>query len=374
MKNIFLILFFINLIQLKAILGQENKNEEYKKTVEWDLNYTGDIARNFVGGKAVGNAYMGLLKGDITLNMDKFWKGGKFKLEIMNTHGKNLSENYIGDLQIASNIENGNYTFLEKLYFEQKISKLTFLIGLQDLNENFCVNEYGGSLTNSSFGIHSTFPLNFGVPIYPKTALAIASYIYFTDKFFLRAAIFDGDAGSLDEDKHNLDWSISKEDGLLWITEGEYIPNTEKLTDIKVGFFYHTANFISQSDSTIIKGNYGFHGIINKEILTINSLKTGLFGQVAYFPSKANFNNLYLGGGLNFSGISAKRPDDYLALGFAYAQIYKKTAECDIEINYCFSVGNHFSLQPCFHYIINPGANQGYKNSLAGFLRFSIFK
>lgn len=353
----------------------QNADSISHKPNEWNVGYMFDAGRNFTGGLKKGNVYIGLAKAGLLLRSDKVLKGGEFYIELMNTHGGMLSGNYIGDIQIASNIENGDYTFIEKLYFKQNFSKLIFIIGLQDLNEEFCTSEYGGELTNSSFGIHSTFPLNFGVPLYPKTALAIAALFNVNDNIILRTSVFDGDAGSLKDDLHNFDWSVSPEEGFLTVNEFEYKSGSEKLTSIKIGGFYHTDDF-NDADDTLAtnNGNYGFYGIYDKQVYEIGSRIIGLFGQLAYFPSKANINTTYVGAGLNLVGLFEKRPDDCLASGVAYSRLFDKTNECDIEFNYSFAFGSHIAVQPAFHYIINPGANRGIDNAFASFLRVSVFK
>ena len=350
-----------------------NKAQENTRALEGSITYLSDISRNFFGGIKKGNTYMGLLTGEINYKPQNFLKDGQFVLRIMNTHGKGLSENYIGDIQIVSNIENGNYTFLSALYYKQKISKFQFSLGIQDLNEEFCVSEYASYLTNSSFGIHSSYPLNFGVPIYPKTAPGFLFFINFSDNFILRNCIFDGDAGSLDDDKHNIRWNITKKEGLLYMSELEYRNENYNLTSLKLGIFYHSGTFVSPSDTNIIKNyKYGFHLIFDKEIFNNNSKTAGFFGQIAYFPSKINYNPLYIGSGLIFKGFLNNRNDDIFSLGLAYAQLFDKSYECDFEINYEFILNNNISLKPSFHYVVKPGGNLGLNNSLSGFLRLLI--
>ena len=369
--------FFTSFFLISGILTNNSYSQKYDsiscKIFEWNLGYTCDAGRNFTGGIKPGNGFMGLIDAGVIIHSNKLWRGGSLSFQLMNTYGRNLSENFIGDLQIASNIENGNYTFVENLIYRQDFSKLSLLFGLQDLNAEFCVSEYGGALTNSSFGIHSTFPLNFGVPIYPKTALAIAGLYAINDNFSIRVSLWDGDAGSLEDDPHNFDWSISSEEGFLTVEEIEYKSSSEKLTDIKVGMFYHTGEFINTDDDTsTIKENMGFYAICDKQLCINGSRTFGTFGQLAVFPSNANFNTAYIGAGLTFSGIMEKRPDDCMAAGLAYSILFDDTYECDIELYYCFAFGNHISVQPAFHYILNRGANQGFDNAFAGFVRISL--
>lgn len=348
-------------------------SQDTTKTFEYCISYDADLARNFYGGIKRGNAYMGLLTGELSINTEKFLKGGELVLRVMNTHGKGLSKNLIGDIQIASNIENGNYTFLNALYYKQQISKFQFSIGIQDLNEKFCISEYGANLTNSSFGIHSSFPLNFAVPIYPKTALGLLFFIKFNVNIILKNCIFDGDAGSLEDDNYNIKWDITKEGGLLFMSELEIKNNKNKFTSLKIGSFYHSGTFKSSEDTNFIKkNNYGFHFVFDKELFNKNSFNSGMFLQLAYVPNKINYNPLYIGAGLVNKGIIKNRKEDVFAVGVAYAQLYDKSYECDFEINYNLVINKNISIKPCLHYIVNPGANIGLKNSFSSFLRLSI--
>lgn len=316
---------------------------------------------------------MGLFTGGLSIKTDKFLKGGEIILRVMNTHGKGLSENYIGDIQIVSNIENGNYSFLNALYYKQQISKFQFSIGLQDLNEEFCVSEYGANLTNSSFGIHSSFPLNFAVPIYPKTALGLLFFINFNENLILNNCIFDGDAGSLEDDNYNVKWNITKEGGLLFMSELEIKNIKNKFTSLKIGSFYHSGIFKSSEDTNFIKkNNYGFHIVLDRELINKNSFNSGMFLQLAYFPNKINYNPLYFGAGLVNKGMIKTRKEDVFAVGVAYAQLYDKSYECDFEINYNLVINKNISIKPCLHYIVNPGANTSLKNSFSSFMRLSI--
>jgi porin len=368
------IIFLIGLLFSIHSLAFSHDESDSINTVTWELTYTGDAARNFTGGIKKGNVYMGLIKAGIDVNTRKLWNGGNFYFEVMNTHGGKLSGNYTGDLQVISNIENGNYTFLEKLYFNQKLSRLSVIIGLQDLNEEFCTCDYSSALTNSSFGIHSAFPLNFSVPIYPKTALGINATFNYTENISFKGCVFDGNVGTLEEDPHNLKWSLSSADGYLYLAEFDYITSEEN-TSIKAGVVYHSGKFhYPDNQLKSKKGNSGFYLTTDQLLFSDNDRKLGIFGQLAYFPQRINFNPLYIGSGLNFSGFISKRKDDVLAAGLAYSRLYDKSNEYDVELNYSYAVNRHIILQPAFHYIINPGANAGLKDAFAAFLRFSIIK
>lgn len=349
-------------------VSQEQSNE---KQIEPFFSYTSDIARNFSGGIKKGNAYIGLIDAGIILHTDKYWKNGEFTLELQNGHGRKLSEQCIGDAQLVSNIENGNYTYLYQAFYKQSFENGYVFCGIHDLNSEFCTSEYGASLTNSSFGMFSTFSLNFPVSMYPKTSLALAGCYEQNENIKHHIGFYDGDAGSLDDEKYNLSWSVSANQGLLTIYELECnIPNINQV--FKIGSYYHSGKFYNTSHAdSLIKGNYGFYGIIDQTIFKNNEKALGAFMQISYAPDNSNVNDWYAGFGVSYSGICPKCIHDALSLGIALARIDNKY-ETDIELNYQIHVCKHISLQPAMHYVINPGAIAGLDNAFAAFLRLNV--
>jgi porin len=371
MKELSGIVLFIFLVYSFSI-AQENDSLG-TRFMEWNLSYTCDVGRNFSGGIKRGNTYMGLFLGGISLYTDRIWKGGTFTVQLMNSHGYCLSENFVGDVQIISNIENGNYTFMEEFYYHQDLSKLSLTVGLQDLNAEFCVSEYSSNLTNSSFGIHISFPLNFAIPIYPKTAIAIAGQYHFTEKLTLHASLWDGDAGSLEDDPHNMHWTISKDDGFLTVEEMEYSSMSNRNTSIKIGGLYHTnSSSDSTEENTLQNRNLSIYAIVDQTFFATETKKIGAFVRVASFPTKTDYKTAYMGAGLSIAGLFTNKPADCFSLGYTYSRYYHSVYECDIECNYNLSIGNKICLQPTLHYIINPGAQREYANAFAGFLRMTL--
>lgn len=371
-NTIFKILFFSCLqsviINLKAgsFFIPHNDSAVF---VEPTLGYIADAGRNFSGGIKKGNAFMGLAYGGLLIHSDKFWKGGEFVIEIMNTHGHRLSSNYIGDIQVVSNIENGNYTFFYQMYYKQRFNKGYIIAGVHDLNTEFAVGEYGASLTNSSFGIQSTIALNFPVSLYPKNALALLFNYRFNRTITFRAGIYDSDAGSLQDDPHNLNWTL---DGMMSIGEIEFHSERYISTIIRTGAYYLTEKYSDPSDTNkISNGNYGIYFLADQKLLDLDVRGLGVFAQLGYAPKDRNFNTFYAGFGLNIFAPLKHRASDIVAFGLAYARLFDDSYECDIEINYTFVLNKYISLQPAVHYVINPGSNLGFDNAFAGIIRIS---
>jgi porin len=361
-------MILLNIILTKTISGQ-GRQDSLSGIIEPIVSYTCDAGRNFNGGIKSGNVYMGLIDAGIIIHTDKLWNGGEFLVELMNSHGSKLSANFIGDQQIVSNIERGNYTFLYQFLFVQRFSKGYLTIGIHDLNSEFLVNDFGSTLTNSSFAIPSSFPLNFPVSIYPNCAPAIVGSYKISDYFILRSGIYDGKAVSVDIYPYNINLSGF---GFMSISELEFNSNNSLNTTTKFGGYYLSGNFNNPSDTLVeTKGNYGFYMIAEQKLIDNDIRGLGVFGQVTYAPEIKNFNSLYAGFGLNLSAPLNKRSNDVVAFGIAYSRLYNAAYEYDFEFNYSFYLNKYISIQPVFHYIIHPGADRGLDNAFAGFLRIN---
>ncbi|MBS2100660.1 carbohydrate porin [Carboxylicivirga linearis] len=362
---------------------------QFSEGFHLETSVTGDFIKNLEGGINTENAYIGMEDLAITLNFEEMGilKGGSLFLHGLNTHGITPSTDIVGDLQVTSNIESGNYTGMYQYYYQQQIGNSKFLIGQHDLNSEFVGTEYGGTFINSSFGISPSISLNIPVSIYPMASLA---FIYTYEKpyrFIYKIGVYDGDPGNPENNRYNLQPNISLTEGLLFISEIEFFRLINCLPEnIKFGAYYHTNDFTNYNDTTITqKGNYGGYFVSDKVIWSgFNHPHSYLtaFLQGGLAPSKINQVNYYIGGGLHLNGMLPNRFQDALGIACAYANMSRafrnldKTidkGELSIEFTYKIHVFEHYSVQPNLQYVINPGANSKLNNALVASMRFNIF-
>jgi porin len=88
-------------------------------------------------------------------------------------------------------------------------------------------------------------------------------------------------------------------------------------------------------------------------------------------PSDQNLIDFYTDGGITFTGMIPRRPDDALAIGFAYTGVshqvhgfdldsglpVARTYEALLEICYTMQLKRGWTLQPDFQYFWQPGGN-----------------
>ncbi|MFC2091110.1 carbohydrate porin [Bacteroidota bacterium] len=344
--------------------------------------------KNLKGGINTDFAYIGMEEVGITLDLEaaNLWKGGSFFLHGLNTHGKTPSSDIVGDLQVASNIESGNYVGLYEYYYQHSFGNFSVLIGQHDLNSEFVGTEYGGTFINSSFGISPSISLNIPVSIYPFAALSSIIKYEIENRYVARLGVYDGDPGDPESNRYNLQPNVSMDEGLLFIGEFEKYHFVNNLPEnYKLGGYYHTSSFLDYNDTlSSVSGNYGIYAVSDMVLWSgFNHPHTyiGIFLQGGWAPGKINQINGYLGGGLHLNGILPMRFNDVLGIAFAYANISTPfrtlctgydMGELALEFTYKIHMFKHYSIQPNVQYIMNPGANSGFSNALVAMIRFNV--
>ncbi len=367
--------FVFLIVSLNAIENIELTNSPF--SVEG--SYVGEGVANFSGGIKTGTAYLGMAT--IRMGFDaekaKLWKGGFFFTNLANTHGDKPSETMIGDFQVASNIEAGDHTYIQELWYAQQLRNLKIIVGLQDLNVEMANSEHGALYRNSSFGVHSTISNNVPAPVFPLTSPGITFSWNFLPKWNWHTAIYDGTPLDFDRNPHNLIWNFSPQDGVLIVNElqREAIFYDHPKGNYKLGSYFHDHKLTDQEIADGLSGvNYGFYAVADQMICEKNEKQgIGIFAQVSFSPKVQNDHSYYFGGGVNCYGID-KRENDVLGLAVAHAGFrHEKKEETIIELTYKAVLGEYIYLQPNFQYIIHPaGTGEVLKNASVVTLRFGL--
>ncbi|MDR2909768.1 MAG: carbohydrate porin [Bacteroidales bacterium] len=329
-----------------------NAQTEKQNPFSFEGSYVGDTYYNMAGGLKTGGGFMGMANIMIGFDTGKaqWWKGGSFYVNGASIHGKSLTENYLGDMQVASNIDAGDHTYLHELWFRQQLGPVSLTLGLQDLNAEFMVSEGAGEFINSSFGVPPVIATGIPVPIFPLTGLGLSVRWDINKQWAAQAAVFDGDQTSFDHNPYNIHWDFCKNDGILTMGEVHYDNR------LKLGAYYHSAD-----------KNYGFYAFADQPVTN----RLSLFGQLAVSPEEKNDNNYSLGFGGNF--LVAENHAFGLAATCAGLHRVSHKHETAIEFYYKYTFNDHIALQPDFQYVINPsGGETKLNNALVGMLRLHV--
>jgi len=348
-----------------------------QKPFSFSASYRAEIVTNYSGGIKPGTNYLGLvnLKMGFDTQKAKLWKNGSLFINATNTHGGQPSANLVGDFMGISNIEAGNLTFLFELWYKQSIENVNVIVGLQDLNASFAVNENGSSFVNSSFGILSSIADNIPAPIFPHTGLGISLQWTISTDYLWQTSLFDGTPDVFESNPFTTNWKLSKNDGMTLISEFKFAKSIIKgmKGSYKLGTYYHEHNHAIVE----IKKNYGFYLVADQQITRKENDSTGLslFSQIGLCPRDKNKNNQYYSLGATYKGLFNKRPGDEAGIAIAYAGLRQKVVDYEtaIEMYYRLIISNHFLIKPDLQYIINPaGTDRKLSNAFVSILRIDV--
>jgi porin len=322
----------------------------------------------------------------VKFNQKGIWSGGQLFVELQNTHGTTPSTELVGDIQVFSNIENGNFTYLYQLWYYQSIGPFSFTIGRHDLNSEFIASDIGEEYLNSSFGIMGLAPINMPLSVFPKTSLGFVMSYKITDEITIKSGFYDGNPLDLGRDRYGLDFRISGTEGFLSITEFEFNNQHDKYPGTyKAGFFHHNGDFVNMTDTTsTVKGNSAYYVIADQFLYRENATDGQGLGAMFQFgctPKDRSINNIFLSVGLNYYGLIPGRDEDILGLAMAHASISQEFRnlkpgalghETAIDFTYKYNLSKLLTIQPDLQYIINPGVSELQKNAFVGVLRISL--
>ncbi len=351
--------------------------------LSFQASYTGDAVGNFRGGIATGTAYLGMAYINVTFDTKAggLWRDGTIFLKAANTHGALPSADLIGDFQILSNLEAGNHTYAQELWYRQVIGQVSITVGLQDMNAKFASNEYSGVYLNSSFGVHSTIANNVPAPIFPLTSTGVTVMWNVSDRWSLLACVYDGNSIEFKDNPYNFKWRYTDDDGVLAVAEAQLSvgDDNDRHGVYKIGAYNHdhlsVFNPETQITESVYTNNYGVYGTIDQSVAgkPYAAGNTVVFARGSVSTKEFNDNFLFFGAGVNYYGLLKEDGSDVLGLAFAHACLQSTDHESAFEVTYQTPITEHITLQPDIQYIVHPaGTGAPLPNAVAGILRFGI--
>ncbi len=377
--------------------------------------YYGETFYNW-GGFDQGGEYDGVLELYVKADMHKlgFWKGLCFHADGYQIHGNSITAANIGSLMPVSNLEATPATRLFELWFEQHLlnDKLAVKFGQLAADAEFVISEGGGYFLNGTWGWPSITAADLpgGGPAYPLATPGVRVAVNPNDKIGLMVGVYNGDPAPKcrsDDPQvcnpHGLDFEL--DDPPLLMVEGKYSYNPNGLAGtVKIGGWNHFGTFnhqrfdsggaliaVTGNDGRPLDHDWGLYGIIDQLVWRVpgsaEAQGVGVFARVIGAPSDRNLVDFYFDSGVTFTGMFRNRPNDALAVGFAYTGISDQVHASDvdfgepvarnyealIEISYTFEIKSGWTLQPDFQYIFQPGGNvAGQKDATVVGARTSI--
>ncbi len=361
--------------------------------------YFSDPRANLHGGMREGTTYSGLLKLKLDADLEKIagLEGASIHADLEQIHGRDLSEEYIGNILSVNDIGARPTTRLFEAYYQQKIDRLTLKFGQLASDEEYFISDYAEDVfIGATLGWAAAPSLNLPQegPAYPLAVMGAQAQYDFSDRLTVIGAIYNGYAARPDardpekNNPHGLNFRVG--DPPFMIMEGRY--RYEGLfglpARVKLGGYGHFGKFDdlkrgtdglilgapgSNGDPLRHRGDINLYAVLDQQLWRAPGEDPergiGLFLRAVWGPKDRNTISTYLDGGLTAKGLVPGRPDDVAGIAVAYADFSPDLADVDraagtgairrhetaIEVTYKAQVVPGLTVAPTFQHIIRPG-------------------
>jgi porin len=337
--------------------------------------YYGEVFSNTRGGISTNGAtqYQALLDLPISLDFEKMQLPlpGNFFLLAQNTHGRGVTEDFVGDTLVISDIDSfDNIMQVSEYWWEFGLldDNMIVRVGKQDLNTEFVYMDTASEFIQSSFELTPSA----GLPSFPDPSMAAVVLMQLNSALQFKVGVWDALASGGS-------WGFSGNDTMVVIGELEYryalgtgqFPGT-----IAVAAAYASEGAISGAP---FGSSGGYAAQIEQAIyLEGGDNEQGLGIFAAYYPrfadppivAKSIGDNFVAG--LVYTGLIPNRDQDVLGSGVAWAELFQggTNEETVVELFYKAQLTPRTSVQPDLQYIFTPSGI--HRDALAVGVRFQV--
>ena len=377
--------------------------------ISFSLNQTSDYLGNTQGGLRQGFVYDGLLDLEIDVDLNKAvgWRGGLFHATGYGIQGQDLSTQFVGNLMTASNIEaTPSIGKLGEVWLGQQLldNRLNLRAGLIEADHYYMISPTASVFVNSTFGFPDAWEANMpgAGPGFPNAVPGgLVSYNLDT-RLKITASVMNGSPVGPTTSSTSYGTGFPVGDGVLSWFELAYSTRFHQgeatlSGTYKIGGWYNSNKVdnvtLSQTGRTFTnpvnqnyRGQYSVYGLLDQTLWREpNSLTQGLsaFVRATLSPQQQmSVVTSYFDTGVAYTGLFDHRPEDILALGFAWAKFTPylnsqiaaentlsgtatpmPTPEQLIELTYQAPISPWLTLQPFAQYVINPGGKAPMTNN-----------
>jgi porin len=359
-----------------------------------------DALGNPSGGLHHGFRQANNLGVDLRFDLDKLFgfTGAAFDISFSARNGESLSQQDIGNVFSVQQVFGGQTYRLVNVAYEQRLldDRVQFRVGRIAAGDDFLVSPYNYVFVQNAFdgnpvGVFFNAP---GMSAYPSATWGGVVKAKPTERSYVMAGLYNGDASIRANRHHGADWSM---DGPLFaIGEVGYQVNgrpgdTGLLGNYKAGFWYDDHQFTDFTTvarggtSAISRGNWGFYGLFDQVLIRFgepgSNRGLGVTGSVLVSPDQSiSQMPVFVTAGVLARGIFPSRPTDVGGFGLAYgrfsddlqdaqrrAAIGVQRYEIALELTYRLRFrGDAVFFQPDLQYIIRPGGTGRIADAFVG--------
>jgi porin len=349
------------------------------------LDYYGEVFWNTRGGiqRTDGGVYQGLvdLTAEFRTEPAGLWRGGVLFFRFQNKHGKGITDEYVGDFQVLSNMDALEFTQVSELWYRQSLfdDRLWIKAGKQEANDDFAGVEYGAEFINSSAGFSPTIPL----ASYPDQDFGAVLGTALVPWLSVNLGVYNGDP----------DGSRSLR-GLFVDLAGPMIIGEPALHyelrgrpgHFRVGGWFNGTDLDSPDeddpDPETFGEAYGWYLTWDQELWREHpedledGQGIGIFAQYGWAPPDRSLAEYYVGGGIQWAGPIPCRDEDIAGVGVFHVRFsdeanLERGSETVVEAFYNIQLLGFLFLKPDLQYVIDPGGTTN-PDALAVGLRFGV--
>jgi porin len=324
--------------------------------------YYGELFTNARGGKSTNGAtqYQGLLDLGVSLDLERAGSElpGSLFLLAQNTQGRGLSQDFIGDTQVISNIDSfDNIMQVSEYWWESRWidDKMMLRIGKQEFNTEFQRIEGAEQFIQSTFGLSPSTAF----PTYPDQSMGAVALYQLRDELVLKVGLWSAFA-------RGSSLGFSDSDSFLAVGELErrYALLDGQLPGIfAVGALYESDGEVDGEPVSAVR-EYFIQGeqSLYRESPEEEANNQGLAVFAGYYP-RIRGEQVILESigdsavaGLTYTGLLSGRDEDVVGLGVAWAELYQggTNRELVTEVFYRANWSKRMSIQPDLQYISSP--------------------
>jgi porin len=349
-----------------------------------ELDYTGQLFSNVHGGLTTSDAThaAGLLDLSLTLDTQRLglWPGGTLFFLLEHQDGRGVSAE-VGSVSSIGTLDEPetDFTHLGAWYAQQAFfeHRLVARLGKSDANQGFVDSDMIDLYLNGDFAPPGNIPM----PTYPDPAFGFALFADPAEWVTLAGGAFGGD---LDANEHGGAGLFA---GRVFAI-GEVTLHGRPFSlpgHLSAGTWLRsvdTPDPDAAAGGRDFERDYGAYALLD-QALTREAGGDGTQGlgawfQVSWAPDDRNLNDLWVGGGLVYTGPIPGRDADVAGFAVASQSLTQggggsdPPAELVFEWFYSVQIAPWLALQPDIQYLVNPQENRRNAVVLGGQLAVSF--
>ena len=335
-----------------------------------ELLYTIQLFSNVHGGLTTDGATHASATLDAAVTFDTerlgLWSGGTLFVLLQDSRGRGVAQE-VGSIQPIGTLDRaGDFTRLAALSYEQRLldDRLGLRIGKTDANAAFADSIYTALFLNG--GISP--PQNLPMPTYPNQALGFEVGAAPIAELRLAAGVYGAEL-----EESSLSDAGLFEGNVFVIAEVAWAPQWRGHEGL-----YQAGAWLSTLDTErvgsgpapeLLDHSYGFYVLLDQVVYleggdARGEQGLGLWFQLSWAPSDRSVIDLWVGGGLVYTGPVPGRDEDLAGFAVTSADVSPDPnlsapgAELTLEWFYLMRLTPWLQIQPDIQLIVNPGGRE----------------